>query len=674
VRLEPDWARLPATVPPRIASVLRACLQKNVKQRVAHMQDVRLALDGAFETAGSQHADAQIARATPRPLRRRALPVVATALVVAVTAAGAVRMLTPEEPRVVTRSVHILPAGRLFFNPFGNVVAIAADGRHFLYNGSTGVVVRALDSLSERVIPGTEGSGTTSPFFSPDGQTVGFFDMSARRLRRISANGGSSVQLTMTSTTGPDYGVSWERDGSILYGQLDGIWQVSEDGGAPRRVIQTEQGEQASAPRRLPGGDWVLFALTRGTGGARWDGADIVVQSLASGERRVLLKGRGSDARYVPTGHLVYAQGADLHAVAFDVDTLKVTGGPVPVVRGVRRAINPTGSAGSAYYDISTSGTLVYVPGSATGNALSTLAWVDSQGRREAIGLPAGQYAHPRFSPDGKWLAVERQANASIEIWLYELSGTTAERRLSEGGNNRYPVWSRDGASLVFQSDREGDRGIFRQRADGAGVAERLTTPAKGTEHIPEDWSPAEDRLAFSAVSGTTVELWMWTPSDRIATRFGTVQSASPFQAAFSPDGKWLAYTHRGPDGVLTYAQSLTSSSRYQIGRTEDVVHHPLWSPDGKRLIYFPGGNSSAVAVDIRTEPTFAVGRPTPLPGNGLPLNVMPASLLNHDVGRDGRFVTILDGGEAAGAVAASNQIVIVQNWFEELKRLVPTR
>jgi Tol biopolymer transport system component len=165
----------------------------------------------------------------------------------------------------------------------------------------------------------------------------------------------------------------------------------------------------------------------------------------------------------------------------------------------------------------------------------------------------------------------------------------------------------------------------------------------------------------------------MWTPSDRTPKRFGAAQSSYPFDAVFSPDGKWLAYSVRGPDGLATYVQSMTSSSRYQIGRTEDIVHHPLWSHDGKRLIYFPGTGGSAVAVDIRTEP-FAVGRPTPLPGDGLPLNVQPNSLLNHDVGPDGRFVTILDGAEAAGTAASSNQIVIVQNWFEELKRLVPVK
>jgi Tol biopolymer transport system component len=354
------------------------------------------------------------------------------------------------------------------------------------------------------------------------------------------------------------------------------------------------------------------------------------------------------------------------------VDTLTAKGAPIPVVRGVRRAVGATGFGGSACYDISTTGTLVYAPGSATANTLSTLAWVDAQGRREAIGLPAGQYAHPRLSPNGKWLAVERPTSTSTEIWLYELSGKAAERRLTEGGNNRYPVWSRDGAYLVFQSDREGDRGIFRQRADGAGVAERLTMPAKGTDHVPEDWSPTEDRLVLSVMSGNAVELAMWTPSDRTPKRFGAVQSTNLFDAVFSPDGKWLAYSVRGADGLVTYVQSMTSSSRYQIGRTEDIVHHPLWSHDGKRLIYFPGGSGSAMAVDIRTEPTFAVGRPTPLPGEGLPLNVQPNSLLNHDVGPDGRFVTILD--DTSGGAAASNQIVIVQNWFEELKRLVPIK
>jgi len=670
VRLEPDWARLPATVPPRIVSVIRACLQKNVRQRVAHMQDVRLALDGTFETSIVQPADAHVARSVRPPLWRRALPLVATAVVVAASAAGAAWMLRPKEPRLVVRSTHVLPAGTTFLNPLGGLVAIAEDGRQFVYNSSFGLTLRPLDSLDERRIPGTQASGMTSPFFSPDGQFVGYFSQADQRLHRASTSGGPSQQVTRRRDA-VVFGASWGRDGTILFGAADGIWQVPESGGDARRVIATAPGEQAAAPRRLPRGDWVLFSLARSAGAARWDGADILIQSLGSGERRVLLKASGNDARYVPTGHLVYAQSAVLYAVPFDLDRLAVTGTAVPVVPGVRRAINPSGGAGDANYGVSADGTLVYVLGSAGGNVLSTLAWVDPTGRREALDLAPAQYTHPRLSPDGKWLAVERQDSTSVDIWVYELSGTAAERRLTTGGNNRYPVWSRDGAYLVFQSDREGDRGVFRQRPDGSSAAERLTKSEKGVELIPEAWSPTEDRLAMSRVSGDGVELWMWTLPNRMAERVGTVQASGPFDTVFSPDGKWIAYTQRVLDGTATYVQPVGAGTRYQIGRTEDPVHHPLWSRDGKRLIYFVGG-LGAVAVSIRTEPSVAIGRPEPL--SSLPVNVQPSSLLNHDVGRDGRFVTVLNGVQATGGAAAPDQIVIVQNWFEELKRLVPVK
>jgi Tol biopolymer transport system component len=307
---------------------------------------------------------------------------------------------------------------------------------------------------------------------------------------------------------------------------------------------------------------------------------------------------------------------------------------------------------------------------------MSTLAWVDASGRRDPLDLPPGQYAHPRLSPDGQWLAVERLDGGTTDIWLYDVSSTAAERRLTEGGNNRYPVWSSDGAWVVFQSDRDGDGALFRQRADGTGSVERLTMPAEGTEHIPEDWSPATapagERFAISVVSEDGVELWMWTPADGASERFGTLRSTAPFDAKFSPDGAWIAYTDRA-GGAAIYVQAVASpGTRYQIGRDDELAHHPLWSPDGRRLIYFPGGNAAAVSVEIlRTSPSVEFGRPQALPGDGLPLNVTPTSLLNHDVGPDGRFVTVVEG-TGRGGEAPADQIVIVQHWFEELKRLAP--
>jgi Tol biopolymer transport system component len=287
------------------------------------------------------------------------------------------------------------------------------------------------------------------------------------------------------------------------------------------------------------------------------------------------------------------------------------------------------------------------------------------------------------LSPDGAWLAVERQAGATTDIWIYETSGATEMRRLTDGGNNRYPVWSRDGASIAFQSDRNGNAGIFLQRVDGTGSAEPLTTPDSMRAHVPEDWSPKEDLLAFSVVPSppqqitdrSQTELWLWRQTDRTSARFGTVVSAVPFDAVFSPDGRWLAYSQRARtavNSVLTFVHSVASPSvRYQVGQGEAQAHHPLWTPNGQQLIYFQGGGN-AVAVEVRTEPSIGFGPPMPLPGGGLPINVAPGSLLNHDVHPDGRFVTVADVEPVRGTAVNRNAIVIIQNWDEELKRLVP--
>jgi Tol biopolymer transport system component len=241
----------------------------------------------------------------------------------------------------------------------------------------------------------------------------------------------------------------------------------------------------------------------------------------------------------------------------------------------------------AAFYSVADDGTLVYASGTATGRPLG-LTWVERDGTRRAIDLPPGEYAHPRFSADGRWVAVECKDGASTDICLWETSGTAAMRRLTDGGNNRYPVWSRDNAYIAFQSDRTGDRGVFLQRVDGGSV-EQLTMPPAGTEHIPEDWSPTEDRLAFSVVSGEAAELWMWTPAARTPQRFGTLQSSTAFNAVFSPDGKWIAYTERAGSPSI-YVHSMSMEGRFPIGRADDQAHHPLWTPDG-RLIYFAGGS-----------------------------------------------------------------------------------
>jgi Tol biopolymer transport system component len=518
--------------------------------------------------------------------------------------------------------------------------------------------------LDARLIPGT--TGAAYPVVSADGESVGYVEGFV--LWRTAIDGGTPAVVSRALGGTGLIGASWGRDDTILCALPEGILRVPADGGAPELVIAAKQGESIGTPHLLPDGESVLFSVSTATGAQRWDEAQIVVQSLRTGERTVVMQG-GSDARLVPTGHLVYAVGSDLFAVAFDLRRLEVRGRPVPVVRGVQRAV-VLGLLGgdTANYGVADNVTLVYLRGAGTVSGGTRLASVMPGGERDVIDLPASQYAHPRLSPDSRWLAVERQDAAGVDIWLYETSGVTSLRRLTEGGSNRDPVWSSDGDYIAFQSSREGDAGIFWRRADGTGSVERLTRPEVEAVHIPEDWSPRDGRLAFTVMKGGQAELWFWAQADGSTERFGELESQGPLNAVFFPNGQWIAYTERRGNGARIYVDSVSSpGTRYQLG--QDGNHHPLWTPDGTQLIYY-FQNGAVEAVNVLTALTVGFARPTALAGFS-PFNVSPSSSLNHDVATDGRFVSVVAESESTGSSVGS--VVVVENWDQELKRLIPT-
>ena len=350
---EPQLAAIPDTVPAIVRQVLKACLQKDLKKRVHDMADVRLAMAGAFETV----RDAGV----PLRARRRskwAVPAMAAAVVlVGAIAAVAAWMLKPLEPRPVMRFAHRL--GEEAFSRTGRpVVAISRDGRRLAYVANNQIYLRNLDESDARPIPGTNENPST-PFFSPDGEWVGFWS-SDGALKKIRLAGGTPVELTKA---GNPLGVSWGLDDRILYALNDGIWRVSANGGNPERIVRANSGERIHGPQMLPGGNAVLFAATATTAGAEgWDKADIVVVRLDRGERKVVHTG-GANPRYVSTGHIVYALENTLFAVPFDADALETRGGPVPVVPEVRRAAGA--DIGIAQYDVAGSGSIVYVRGGA---------------------------------------------------------------------------------------------------------------------------------------------------------------------------------------------------------------------------------------------------------------------------------------------------------------------
>jgi len=472
--------------------------------------------------------------------------------------------------------------------------------------------------------------------------------------------------------------MSWDAEG-ILFGQgSDGIMRVSARGGQPWQIVAVNDDEVAHGPQMLPDRQTVLFTLASGANPDRWDKAKIVVQSLTSGARTVIVDG-GSDARYLPSGHLVYAVGGVLFAVPFDPDRLQPSAAGVPVVEGVRRTIGgaatPTAPTGAAQYAVANNGSLFYVPGpvSATDLNLSTdLALIDRKGGVEALKFPVGAYVYPRVSPDGKRLAFATDDRNESIIWVYDLSGTSSMRRLTLESKNRFPMWSSDSRHVAFQSDRDGDAGIFWQAADGTGAAERLTKPDPGTSHVPESWEPGGDRFLFSVVKGPSVSLWVYSLRDRKALPFGGVRSANVTNAAFSPDGRWVAYASAITSGSASdsavYVQPFPATgARYQVSKDGDQGHDPLWSRDRKELFYIPLPTQLTV-VTMTTQPTVGFSNPVAVErrfGGAGPTTPRP-----FDVTPDGRIIAPLDTTQTQ----AGPHIQAVLNWFEELKQRAPTR
>jgi eukaryotic-like serine/threonine-protein kinase len=658
IKSDPDWAALPANVPEPVRVLLHGCLHKDRKERIS---DISTALYILREPrALGAAARTALPAAAPPSIWRRAMPLVAGVVLGASAVAAVWTLRRPSSaPAAVTRFAITLPAGQQLAIP-RQAVDISPDGSRILYAADGRLYLRSMSESEARPIPGSEAS--LNPAFSPDGQSVVFLSTGGdSNLKRIPVTGGTPLSIASTNP-GPA-SIRWDDEG-ILFAQPGiGILRVSANGGKPQLLVNVPASEAlAHGAQQLPGGS-LLFTLARRTGtDFMWDQAQIVVQSLKTGERRTIVEG-GADGRYIPTGHLIYAVGGTLFVAPFDVKTLALTGSAVPIVEGVGRASSV--SSGAAQFAFSASGSLVYVPGAAS-SARQDVMLFDRKGNSEVLKLPAGRYAYPRVSPDGKRLAIETTDGRETNVSIYELSGTSSPRRLTFGGNNRYPMWSADGRRVTFQSDREGDRAIFWQPADG-GTAERLTKPDPGVSHLPESWSPDGGTLLFSAMKGTDVSLWMLGLSDRKTAPFGDVRSINfPSEAVFSPDGRWVAY--QVGDSIQAEATTFVqpfppNGTKYQIARGG----RPVWSRDGAELFLVPAPGQFMV-VRVTTRPTFTFSTPTLIPrGFGVadPLSPRP-----YDVLPDGRTVGVAFAASIGATRAA--EIQVVTNWFEELKARAP--
>ena len=672
----PEWNALPADVPSHVRLLIQRCLAKDRRER---MSDMSVALFVMTEPSLAAEHPGTLApshlRTRRSHWRRLVMPTAAAVVVGAAVGTGVWLATRPSTPRVTRFALSPTGAAALALDQVSIDLAITRDGRQIVYKG-TGTngnqfFVRALDQLEPT--PLIRLGTPKAPFLSPDGQWIGFVDIgSSVGLKKVNITGGAV--LPICGLDGQSRGATWSDDGSIIFATSlpsTGLQRVSSAGGEPT-VLTTPDGQRGESdhlwPQFLPGSRAVLFTITTTKGGI--ETSQVAVLDLRTGAQKTLLRD-GSQAQFVPSGHLVYAAAGTLRAVAFDLDRLEAIGTPVPVLPQV--VTLPTGVA---EFDIARNGTLAYISGGVGAAPARTLVWVDRQGHEEAIrAAPARSYVAPRLSPDGTRVALEVRDQEN-DIWVWDFLRETLTRVTFDPGIDRAPAWTPNG-SLVFGSQRGGGASsLFMRAADGSGAIERLTQ--SGNIQLPSAVSPDGRHVIFGEGSVATTSDVMMLTLDKDHRVQPLVQT--PFfedNGEISPDGRWLAYQSNDSGQLQISVRPFpdVNNGHWQVSTGGGI--QPLWARNGEELFYLvPNGALMGVRVEPGT--TWRAAAPTTVLNGqfvgGALFPGAPVLSRTYDASPDGkRFLMIKEAGVAGPAVAPAS-IVVVENWLEELKRLVPTK
>jgi Tol biopolymer transport system component len=660
MKLEPNWQRVPASIPPRVVQVMQVCLQKDPRQRLDSAQGVRLALDGAFETAAS--APTQTSAPSPGGRLAWMAALVFAAVVIAAMTVPTLRYLR-ETPPPETRTDIVTPAtdqpASFALSPDGRQIVFVASG-----DGASGLWLRSLATTTAQPLAGTEGA--TLPFWSPDGRSVGFFAGGA--LKRLDLGGGAPQTLAPV-TFGS--GGTWNAEGVIVFApdNTGPLLRVSATGGQVTAV--TTLGPQQLGHRLpffLPDGHRILF-----TSAGAPEALGIYLAAL-DGSSPTRLAPDYSQAAYLPAGlgdgaagggWLFWARANTLVAQRLDLDRPTLVGDPVTLADGMRTVIAGTTPAG---WSVAASGLIAYRTG---GARQRQLMWAETSGMsRGTVGEPDGTLRMPRVSPDGRRVVVDRVVQGNQDLWL--LDGARMSRLTFDPAFDSFPVWSPDGTRIAFTSARSGAGALYQTRTNGAGGAERLV--AGDRFMYPSSWSRDERFLLYTSIDPQTGgDLWVVpmagerTPSAFLKTPF--VDGSG----AFSPDGRWVAYQSNESGRNEVYVRPFVppgaastpaaeAGGQWQVSAAGGI--HPVWRPDGKALYYLnPAGAMMAAPVTVVgnvLEPGAPVVLfPTRIVGGG----VEEGTGRQYDVAPDGRFLinTELPGD--------ATPITLIQHWNPEAKK-----
>ena len=673
----PPMSTLQTMTPPALDYVVKTCLAKDPDDRWQSAGDVGRQVTGIIEGRSRPGFAGPVVTEPERTRWRHALPWVAAIALAVVTGLTAWTLGSAAPPLAIDHvsvqlRADISLGGRRF-------AALSPDGRQLVYvgerEGTTQLYHRPMNEVDAVPIPNTEGA--TNPFFSPDGEWVGFqvgetfkkVQLSGRRLETVSETLGAS-------DGGSNTYAAWSSDDTIWFGGGDtGLYQVAATGGVPR-LMTTPPGDRGHMhPQPLPGGRGILYTDVRGVATSN----AVAVYSLDDDEHRVLTDD-GHTPFFLSTGHVVFSRGADLYALPFDIDRLEPLGDPVLVLEGVRGIGRGGGGARGLQWFVGGDGTLVYVPSSGSSDDLR-MVWVNQQGDEEPIDAQPGYYQDPRVSPDGSRVLLQK-GETNADIWMYDVERRTFEPLTSDPGHDRLPVWTRDGTGVYFASNRDrDDKGEFDIFSRAASIAGSYTPFYADPDRSLSPFSFSRD--------GRTLLVTGLHLTDEIGFDIGSVpvegerrwttlrRPYNEFYPDVSPGGQWLAYISNdsGQRGVYLEPFPNVDGRRWRIepGLLNDFV----WSRDGTQLFYRERRDQGAVFLDQGEVFMMAVSidpDPASLLPVGAPRELFEDTHFIQDIGRhfdiapDGRFLMLTDGIDSA----APRYISVVRNWGEALKERVP--
>jgi predicted Ser/Thr protein kinase len=622
--------------PPAFEHVVARCLSKDPDERWQSAHDIAEELRW-IAGAGSGAGIAAPVTARRRNRERMAWTLAAI-MTVAVLAASFVawRAVNRVQPPSVMRfsapnTISARPTGTY------GIIAVSPDGKQIVYAGFVGTTKmlfrRAIDQFEAKPIAGTDGA--VQPFFSPDGKWVGFF--ARHRLMKVALSGGQPIEIAHAAEP---RGADWLEDDTIVFCPFyyGGIERVPASGGTPVAVstVNRPAGERSHRwPNALPGGKVVLYSLGLG---ASWDNAKVVAQRLDTGERKVIING-GCDARYVPTGHLVYVRGTSLYAVPFDPEKLEVRGEAVEVTAGVANH-----SAGGGEFAFSQNGMLVYFSPGVGGDEGGKLALLNRRGEPVPARLPSFPMVTPRFSPDGNTIVGGRD----WDIVTFDLTRGTSTRIL-HGPRSGWPAWSPDGSRIFYASERSGPWQIYSRAADASDEEQRVSKGGDSTNPVAVG-PDGREMLVRIDRKDTGTDIGLMTMDGGVTLFLSTEADESP--GALSPDGRWIAYhsDESGRDEVYVRPKD-RSAGRWQISNEGGTEPH--WVRQDE-IAYMNGTKLMVVAV--KTDPKFSAATPQLL---------FERNLADFDMARDGRIL-IVEGPDPS---LSTGRLNVVVNWFDEIRK-----